>query len=138
MEKRKTSNLERKRKIFHFFMILYVDKSHTHRKTKEKKDSAKSCLTHATPWTVACQLLCPWDSSGKNTAVGCHFLLQGIFLTQESNSVLQHTYRHTQTDTHKLELNLDVQEAQENHTKVKCVSNTRNNMKTKLRKFHSQ
>ena len=27
----------------------------------------------------------PVDSPGKNTAVGCHFLLQGIFLTQESN-----------------------------------------------------
>ena len=25
------------------------------------------------------------DSPGKNTGVGCHFLLQGIFLTQESN-----------------------------------------------------
>ena len=25
--------------------------------------------------------LCPWDSSGKNTGVGCHFLLQGSFLT---------------------------------------------------------
>ena len=30
-------------------------------------------------------LLCPWDSPGKNTKVGCHFLLQGIFLTQGSN-----------------------------------------------------
>ena len=29
------------------------------------------------------RLLCPWDSPGKNTGVGCHFLLQGIFLTQE-------------------------------------------------------
>ena len=29
--------------------------------------------------------LCPWDSPGKNTGVGCHFLLQGIFPTQESN-----------------------------------------------------
>ena len=28
---------------------------------------------------------CLWDSSGKNTGVGCHFLLQGIFLTQEPN-----------------------------------------------------
>ena len=28
---------------------------------------------------------CPWDSPGKNTGVGCHFLLQGIFLTQGSN-----------------------------------------------------
>ena len=25
--------------------------------------------------------LCPWNSPGKNTEVGCHFLLQGIFLT---------------------------------------------------------
>ena len=24
----------------------------------------------------------PWDSPGKNTGMGCHFLLQGIFLTQ--------------------------------------------------------
>ena len=24
---------------------------------------------------------CPWDSPGKNTGVGCHFLLQGNFLT---------------------------------------------------------
>ena len=28
------------------------------------------------------RLLCPWDFPGKNTGVGCHFLLQGIFLTQ--------------------------------------------------------
>ena len=27
-------------------------------------------------------LLCPWDSPGKSTRVGCHFLLQGIFPTQ--------------------------------------------------------
>ena len=31
------------------------------------------------------RLLCPWDSPGKNTGVGCHFLLQGIFPTQGSN-----------------------------------------------------
>ena len=30
------------------------------------------------------RLLCPWDFLGKNTGVGCHFLLQGIFLTQGS------------------------------------------------------
>ena len=36
----------------------------------------------ATLWTVACQAHCPWDSPGKNTGVGWHFLLQGIFLTQ--------------------------------------------------------
>jgi len=31
------------------------------------------------------RLLCPGDSPGKNTRVGCHTLLQGIFLTQGSN-----------------------------------------------------
>ena len=31
------------------------------------------------------RLLCPWDSPGKNTGMGCHALLQGIFLTQGSN-----------------------------------------------------
>ena len=30
------------------------------------------------------------DSPGKNTGVGCHFLLQGIFPTQESNPGLPH------------------------------------------------
>ena len=34
------------------------------------------------------RLLCPWDFSGKNTIVGCHFLLQGVFLTQELNPCL--------------------------------------------------
>ena len=36
------------------------------------------------------RLLCPWDSSGKNTGMGCHFLLQGILLTQGSNLHLLH------------------------------------------------
>ena len=39
----------------------------------------------ATPWTAAHRLLCPWDSPGKDTGVGCHALLQGIFPTQGSN-----------------------------------------------------
>ena len=36
------------------------------------------------------RLLCPWDSPGKNTGVGCHFLFQGIFPTQELNLGLLH------------------------------------------------
>ena len=44
----------------------------------------------ATLWTVAHQVLCPWDSPGKNTGVGCHFLLQGIFLTKGSSVGLLH------------------------------------------------
>ena len=42
----------------------------------------------ATLWTVACQSPCPWDSPGKNIGVGCHALLQGIFLTQGLNPCL--------------------------------------------------
>ena len=34
--------------------------------------------------------LCPWDSPGRNTGVGCHTLLQGIFPTQGSNPGLPH------------------------------------------------
>ena len=34
------------------------------------------------------RLLCPWHSPGKNTGVGCHSLLQGIFPTQELNQRL--------------------------------------------------
>ena len=34
------------------------------------------------PMNQPTRLHCPWDSSGKKTGVGCHSLLQGIFLTQ--------------------------------------------------------
>ena len=39
------------------------------------------------------RLLCPWDSLGKNTGVGCHSLLQGIFLTQGQNLGLSHCWQ---------------------------------------------
>ena len=35
-------------------------------------------------------LLSPWDFPGKDTGVGCRFLLQGIFPTQGSNLRLLH------------------------------------------------
>ena len=35
------------------------------------------------PWSA--RLLCPWDSPGKNSGVGGHVLLQGIFLIQGLN-----------------------------------------------------
>ena len=34
------------------------------------------------------ELLCPWNSPGKNIGMGCHALHQGIFPTQGSNSCL--------------------------------------------------
>ena len=43
-----------------------------------------------TPWTVAHQAPQSMEFSRKSTGVGCHFLLQGIFLTQGSNLDLPH------------------------------------------------
>ena len=48
------------------------------------------------------RLLCPWDFPGKNTGVGCHFLPQGIFLTQGLNPPLLHLL-HWQADSLPLE-----------------------------------
>ena len=45
---------------------------------------AQACLTLCT------RLLCPWDSPGQSTGVGCHALLRGIFQTQGSNPHLLH------------------------------------------------
>ena len=47
-------------------------------------DSVRSCGLQPV-W-----LLCPWNSPGKNTGVGSHSLLQGIFSTQGSNLGLPH------------------------------------------------
>ena len=44
----------------------------------------------ATPWTVAHQALPSMGFSRQATGVGCHFLLQRIFLTQGSNPSLLH------------------------------------------------
>ena len=38
----------------------------------------------------ASRLLCPWDFPGKDTGVGCQFLLQEIFPIQGLNLVLPH------------------------------------------------
>ena len=42
-----------------------------------KSDSVRPCGLYPA------RLLCPWGSPGKNTGVGCHFLLQGMFWTQD-------------------------------------------------------
>ena len=41
-----------------------------------------------TPGTIACQAPLSMVLPSKNIGVGCHFLLQGIFLTQGSNLLL--------------------------------------------------
>ena len=50
-----------------------------------------SCVRLFRPYRLQfARLLCPWDSSGKNTGMGCHALLQGIFPTQGLNPSLPH------------------------------------------------
>ena len=58
---------------------------------------AQSCLTLCDPMEPT-RLLCPWDFPSKNTGVGCHFLLQGIFPTQGSNWCFLHLL-HWQVDS---------------------------------------
>ena len=47
--------------------------------------SCFSCIRLcATPQVAAHQAPCPWDSPGKKTGVGCHFLLQCVKVKSES------------------------------------------------------
>ena len=52
---------------------------------REKMKSLSCVQLFATPWTeerTRLRLFRPWDFPGKNPGVGCHFLLQDIFLTR--------------------------------------------------------
>ena len=51
---------------------------------------AQSCLTLCTPWALALQASLSMRFPRENTGVGCHFILQGIFLTQGSNPGVLH------------------------------------------------
>ena len=69
--------------------------------TLQKREASKTAEPHHTRPACVCvgsgscplrphglqppRLLCPWDSPGRKTAVGCHGLLWGLFLTQGSN-----------------------------------------------------
>ena len=74
-----------------------------------KKIISVCVLSHiwllATLWTVAHQTPLFMEFPGKNTGVGCHLLLQGIFLTQGSNHISciggQIVYNWATRETHK-------------------------------------
>ena len=51
---------------------------------------AQLCLTLQLHGLWPARFLCPWNSLGQNTGVGCHSLFQGIFLTQGLNPGLPH------------------------------------------------
>ena len=51
---------------------------------------AKLYPTHVTPWTAARHASLSSGFPRQDTGVGCYFLLQGIFPTQESNPCLLH------------------------------------------------
>ena len=59
---------------------------------------AQLCLTLPSHGLKPTRLLCPWDFPGKNTGVGCHFLLQVIFPTQGQNPHLL-SFLHWQVDS---------------------------------------
>ena len=52
------------------------------------REVTQSCPTLCNPMDT--KLFHPWDFLGKSTGVVCHFLLQGIFLTQGWNPGLLH------------------------------------------------
>ena len=62
-----------------------------HLKEVQFSSVTQSCPTLCDPADCSpTRLLSPWDSPGKNTGLGCHFLLQGIFQMQGSNPGLPH------------------------------------------------
>ena len=73
--------------------ILAEGKTNIHKLWKENKERNMLLLllSHfsrvrlcVTPETAATRLPRPWDSPGKNTGVGCHFLLQCMKVKRES------------------------------------------------------
>ena len=60
--------------------------------TESESEVAQSCLTlcDSMDCSLPGRLLSPWNFPSKSTGVGCHFLRQGIFLTQGSNPGLPH------------------------------------------------
>ena len=61
----------------------------------------------ATPRWQPTMLLCPWDSPGKNTGVGCHLLLQCMKVKSESEvAQLCLTLSNTWTATYQAPLSM--------------------------------
>ena len=86
--------------------MLRVDRiCRLHYKMNYSCMSLTFCCKKAWKWKWSCSVIsdslwphallltrpfCPWDFPGKNSGVGCHFLLQEIFPTQGLNLGLLH------------------------------------------------
>ena len=63
-------------------LLACTQESHVPHCTEVKCVSPSVVSEPLQPWGLQpARLLCPWDSPGKNTGVGCQSLLQGLFLT---------------------------------------------------------
>ena len=73
------------------FLSLFLGAKHPCCISAKWKWKLLSCVwLFSMSWTIPARFLSPWSSPGKNTGVRCHFLLQGIFLTQGCNLGLLH------------------------------------------------
>ena len=72
-------------KEFHYWELKLL-----HLSPKESESVSHSVMSDSL-CPMECSHLCPQNSPGKNTAVGCHALLQGIFLTQGLTPRLLHS-----------------------------------------------
>ena len=77
-------------------VLVYYTFGHTHIKWSVSLSLQESGLPDSLQphGRQPIRLLSPWDFPGKDTGVGCHFLLLGIFPTQGLNPGLPH-YRQT-------------------------------------------
>ena len=66
--------------------------------------------------------LCPWNCPGKDTGVGCHYLLQGIFSTQGSNPGLKHCWQILYCLSHKEEFPYEVYSVQFSSVAHLCLT----------------
>ena len=76
-------------------MIWKEDQANHNTPLNQSRIQSRAVLSHfgrvrlfVTAWTVVHRLLCPWDFPSKNTGVGCHALLQGLFLNKRLNLCL--------------------------------------------------
>ena len=95
---------------------------------KVKVKSLSGVRPSATPWTVAYQASPSMGFSGKNTGVGCHFLLQEIFPTQGLNPRLPHcrqTWVQSLAQTVKRLLTMRETRVQSVAQTVKCLPTMR-------------